>query len=95
MNLRVDNYGVRDVHDIPADPRRTFIHEVTDAITIVMGQCFLLELDQTISPAVRTRLDAIAAATERIAKLIHEYPAPAFERRRSHADERSPDADRL
>jgi hypothetical protein len=73
----------------------TFIHEVTNAVTIVMGQCFLLELDQTLSPAVRTRLDAIATATERIAKLIHEYPAPAFGRTRSQADGDKADADRL
>ncbi|MGZ4819715.1 MAG: hypothetical protein ACXVZJ_13885 [Terriglobales bacterium] len=65
---------MRDSQPTETDPGRTFIHEVTNAITIVMGQCFLLQLDETISPAVRARLDAIAIATERIAKLIHEYP---------------------
>jgi hypothetical protein len=65
---------VVDGRQTEAGPSRTFVHEVTNAITIVMGQCFLLQLDETVSPAVRTRLDAIAIATERITKLIRQYP---------------------
>lgn len=86
---------MRDSQPTETDPGRTFIHEVTNAITIVMGQCFLLQLEETISPAVRARLDAIAIATERIAKMIHEYPSAAFGRTRSHADVDKAEADRL
>lgn len=80
------NYRVTDAERLETDLGGGFIHEVTNAITIVMGQCFLLQLDETVSPGVRARLDAIAIAAERIAKVIHEYPNPAFRRTRSQAD---------
>lgn len=60
------------------EPRRTLVHEVTNAVTIVMGQCFLLQLDETVPPPVRVRLDAIATAADRIAKLIRGYSTQTF-----------------
>ena len=50
--------------------RPDFLHEITNALTIVMGQLFLLQLDETVSASARARLNAIEIASERIAKMI-------------------------
>jgi hypothetical protein len=52
------------------EPRPGFLHELTNALTIVMGHLFLLQLDETVSPGVRERLNAIEIAADRIAKMI-------------------------
>jgi hypothetical protein len=49
-----------------------FIHDLANALNIVMAQCFLLQLDETVSPSVRERLNAVEIAADRIAKLIRE-----------------------
>ena len=50
--------------------RPGFLHDITNVLTIIIGQLFLLQLDETVSPSVRQRLNAIETASDRIGKLI-------------------------
>jgi signal transduction histidine kinase len=67
---------VRADQEPPSDYRPSvelqpkFLHDLTNALTIVIGQLFLLQLDETVSPSVRERLNAIEIASDRIGKLI-------------------------
>jgi signal transduction histidine kinase len=63
---------VQAVEERQAESNRSFIHDLANALNIVMAQCFLLQLDETVSPSVRERLNAIEIAADRIAKLIRE-----------------------
>jgi signal transduction histidine kinase len=47
-----------------------FVHDLTNALTIVMGQLFLLQFDETVSPSIRERLNSIEIAAERINNLV-------------------------
>jgi hypothetical protein len=51
-----------------------FFHELANALQIVMGQCLLLQFDETVSPSVRERLNAIEMAVERINASIRQQP---------------------
>jgi hypothetical protein len=45
-------------------------HELANAQQILMGQCLLLQFDETVSPSVRERLNTIESAVERISAVI-------------------------
>jgi hypothetical protein len=51
-----------------------FFHELANALQILMGQCLLLQFDETVSPSVRERLNAIEMAVERINASIRQQP---------------------
>ncbi|MGE5327627.1 MAG: hypothetical protein ACM3NO_11355 [Deltaproteobacteria bacterium] len=54
------------------DATRAAFHDAANAVNVLMAQCFLLQLDETVSPSVRERLDAIEQAVERLAKFLRE-----------------------
>lgn len=57
---------------MPASGRQ-FVHEIANAVNILMAQCYLIEIEGSVTPAMRKRLDAIETVAERIAKALRDF----------------------